>query len=123
MGKNGYSCGALHGKMSQDLREESILKFKDNKFRILCATSIAARGIDIPAIERVIQFDCAPNIQTYEHRIGRTGRIGTSGTAITYFNHSSRSMAGALTEFLREANQPVPQWLGEMLDYRKSKKK
>jgi len=117
--ETGYSAGCLHGHMDQYLREEAILKFKDDQFRILCATSIAARGIDIPAIEKVVNYDMPPTIQDYTHRIGRTGRIGCKGTAISYFNHSSRSMAGALTEFLRKNKQPVPQWLAEMPDYRK----
>ena len=116
---SGYAAGCLHGHMDQHRREEAMLKFKDDHFRILAATSVAARGIDVAAIEKVINYDMPPTIQDYEHRIGRTGRIGSSGTAVSYFNHSSRSMAGALTEFLRANNQPVPQWLAEMPDYRK----
>merc|ERR1719295_768985 len=112
--ETGYNAGCLHGHMNQDKREEAMLKFKDNQYRILAATSVAARGIDIPAIERVINYDMPPTIQDYTHRIGRTGRIGSSGTAVSYFNHSSRKMAGALTDFLKANNQKVPQWLAEM---------
>ena len=112
--KSGYAAGCLHGKMDQLDREETILKFRDDSFRILVATSIAARGIDIAAVAKVINYDMSPTIQDYEHRIGRTGRIGSTGDAVSYFNNYSRRMAGVLIEFLRTHNQTVPEWLLEI---------
>lgn len=100
--------------MNQHCREETILKFKDDQFKILCATSVAARGLDFPSIEKVINFDMPTSIQNYTHRIGRTGRIGSSGIAISYFNHSSRNIAHPLIEFLRTNKQIIPNWLNEM---------
>ena len=112
--KSGYAAGCLHGNMDQVDREETILKFRDDSFRILVATSIAARGIDIAAVDKVINYDMAPTIYDYEHRIGRTGRIGSTGIAVSYFNSYSRRMAGVLIEFLRTHNQTVPEWLPEI---------
>merc|ERR1712241_1175010 len=90
-----------------------MFKFRDNKLRILVATSILAFGIDILAIDTVINFDMPRTIQIFTHRIGRTGRIGSTGTAITYFNDRSMKVAGALIGFLKVNGQTVPECLKE----------
>lgn len=81
--KNRYQVTSLHGDKSQNLRNKAIEDFKNNKANILIATDVAARGIDISKVDVVINFDL-PNIaETYVHRIGRTGRAGKSGLAIS----------------------------------------
>lgn len=114
----GVSVGSLHGQMNQNCREEAILKFQNDGFNVLCATSVASRGLDFPSIEKVINFDMPSSIDVYTHRIGRTGRIGSSGIAISYFNHSSRSLARPLIQSLRTNDQIVPSWLNQIASKR-----
>lgn len=78
---------------------------------ILVATDVAARGLDIPHVAHVINFDLPNDIDDYVHRIGRTGRAGKTGLATAFFNESSMSLAKSLSELMQEANQEVPQWL------------
>jgi ATP-dependent RNA helicase RhlE len=82
--KNGILAAAIHGDKSQNARQRVLEEFKNNEIKILVATDIAARGIDIDNLPFVINFDL-PNIsETYVHRIGRTGRAGNSGNAISF---------------------------------------
>lgn len=78
----GHRADALHGDLRQNTRDQVIRNFRDGKFRILVATDIAARGLDIPNIECVVNFDLPQCPEDYIHRIGRTGRAGNEGTAI-----------------------------------------
>ncbi len=82
--KRGYKASALHGDMSQAARNRSIKRFKDREFSILVATDVAARGIDIPDATHVINFRIPEDRESYVHRIGRTGRAGNVGVAITF---------------------------------------
>ncbi|MBC2607328.1 DEAD/DEAH box helicase [Pelagicoccus albus] len=82
--KNGIKAVALHGDMSQDKRARSLQKFKDRKVRILMATDVAARGIDIVGLPCVINYDLPRAPADYVHRVGRTGRAGGDGVAITF---------------------------------------
>jgi len=116
LSNHNIKAGSLHGQMNQYQREEAILQFKDDQYRILCATSVAARGLDFPCIESVINYDMPPNLENYVHRIGRTGRIGSSGIAISYFNHSSKSICNPIVDFLLKHKQEVPVWLQKMAD-------
>jgi ATP-dependent RNA helicase DeaD len=79
--KAGLSVDGLHGGKSQDLRERILNRFKRGQIHILVATDVAARGIDVPNVEAVINFDLPKETETYTHRIGRTGRAGQSGRA------------------------------------------
>lgn len=82
--KEGIFAAAIHGNKSQNARQKALNSFKINKLRVLVATDIAARGIDIDELPHVINFDL-PNIpETYVHRIGRTGRGGNTGTALSF---------------------------------------
>jgi superfamily II DNA/RNA helicase len=74
---------AVHGDLSQVAREKSLEQFKADKAKILVATDVAARGIDIDAVSHVINFECPEDEKAYVHRIGRTGRAGASGVAVT----------------------------------------
>ena len=82
--KSGISSEAIHGNKSQNARQRALANFKSNKTRVLIATDIAARGIDINQLELVINYDLPDVAETYVHRIGRTGRAGHSGVAISF---------------------------------------
>ncbi|KAL5719472.1 RNA helicase [Ranunculus cassubicifolius] len=87
--------------------------FKNGATPILVATDVAARGLDIPHVAHVVNFDLPKDIDDYVHRIGRTGRAGNSGLATAFFNEGNQSMAKPLADLMQEANQEVPSWLTE----------
>jgi len=82
--ERGYSCEGLHGDISQAQREKTLLKFRNKHINILIATDVAARGIDIVDLTHVINMSLPQDAESYIHRIGRTGRAGKQGTAITF---------------------------------------
>lgn len=84
LNKKGIGCEAIHGNKSQNARQRALTNFKSGKTRVIIATDIAARGIDIANLELVINYDLPDVAETYVHRIGRTGRAGHSGTALTF---------------------------------------
>ena len=88
--KKGMSASALHGDMSQNGRERVMSAFRSGSVKMLVATDVAARGIDVDDVELVINFDIPIDDEYYVHRIGRTGRAGKSGTAITFVNGQSQ---------------------------------
>ena len=84
LAERGFSASALHGDMAQVAREKALTKFREDKLRVLVATDVAARGIDVAGVSHVINYTCPEDDKTYVHRIGRTGRAGASGIAITF---------------------------------------
>ena len=82
--KSGVPSTAIHGNKSQSQRQRALRDFKDNKVRVMVATDVAARGLDIPNVSHVINFDQPATYEDYVHRIGRTGRGGASGKALTF---------------------------------------
>ncbi len=82
----GYVADGLHGDVSQPNREKVLGKFREGKTEVLVATDVAARGLDVPDVSLVINFDIPPDPEYYVHRIGRTGRVGRAGEAITFVN-------------------------------------
>lgn len=80
----GISCAAIHGNKSQNARQQALQGFKERRLKVLVATDIASRGIDVDQLSHVINFDLPEVAETYVHRIGRTGRAGASGTALTF---------------------------------------
>jgi len=84
--KSGYPVAAIHGNKSQNARQRALNGFRDGSVRVLVATDIAARGIDVPGISHVINFELPDEAESYVHRIGRTGRNGASGVAITLYD-------------------------------------
>lgn len=114
LNKNNLFSASIHGKQNQYQRETTIMRFKDDQFRVLCATSVAARGLDFPDISLVVNYDFPQSLQDYTHRIGRTGRIGSSGRAISYFNHSNMGLSGRLRNYLHKHKQRLPHWLAKM---------
>ncbi|MEI2820434.1 MAG: DEAD/DEAH box helicase [Marmoricola sp.] len=83
LAERGFPASPLHGDMAQAARERALKKFRDSKLKVLVATDVAARGIDITGVTHVINYTCPEDEKTYVHRIGRTGRLGATGTAIT----------------------------------------
>jgi superfamily II DNA/RNA helicase len=84
LAERGFAASALHGDMAQVAREKALTKFREGKLRVLVATDVAARGIDVQGVSHVINYSCPEDDKTYVHRIGRTGRAGASGIAITF---------------------------------------
>ncbi len=82
----GYLAEGLHGDMSQQVRERVLRGFRAGAIEVLVATDVAARGLDIPSVSHVVNFDIPPDAEYYVHRIGRTARLGQSGEAITFVN-------------------------------------
>lgn len=86
LSQNGFVVRAIHGDKAQNARQEALKSFRDGRVQILVATDIAARGIDIPELSHVFNYDLPDVAETYIHRIGRTGRAGLGGTAISFCN-------------------------------------
>jgi ATP-dependent RNA helicase RhlE len=92
LNKSGINCDAIHGNKSQNARQRALNNFKEGKTHVIIATDIAARGIDIDNLQLVINYDLPDVAETYVHRIGRTGRAGHNGTAITFCSQEERIM-------------------------------
>lgn len=105
---------SIHGDRSQGEREEALRKFKSAERPVLVATSVASRGLDIRDVKTVIIYDFPNDLDEYVHRIGRTGRMGNIGTAISFFSRQNESLASELAALLREACQKVPEFLDQM---------
>ena len=93
-----FDAKSIHGGMSQSQRERVIRDYRSGTPKILVATNLAARGLDIPEISYVINYNMPGNIEEYVHRIGRTGRIGNLGTAITFVGEDDFNMMGLLAK-------------------------
>lgn len=83
LAERGFAAAPLHGDMAQIAREKALAKFREDKLKVLVCTDVAARGIDVRGVSHVVNYTCPEDDKTYIHRIGRTGRAGASGTAIT----------------------------------------
>lgn len=111
--KYNINAMAMHGGKSQDIREKALKGFKSGKFDVLVCTSLAARGLDIEDLALVVNYDCPMTIDDYVHRIGRTGRAGKEGTAITFLTNGDEGVFYDLKEYLEYNKQPVPTELAE----------
>ena len=108
---NRIPATSIHGDRSQREREAALQTFRTGRTPVLVATAVAARGLDIPNVTHVINYDLPSDIDDYVHRIGRTGRAGNTGIATAFFNRGNRNIVRDLMELLREANQDIPSWL------------
>ena len=102
---------SIHGDRTQRERETALQTFRTGRTPILVATAVAARGLDIPNVTHVVNYDLPSDIDDYVHRIGRTGRAGNTGVSTAFFNRGNKNIVRDLVELLREANQEIPSWL------------
>ena len=103
----GFAAAAMHGDLGQGAREQALRAFRSGKVDVLVATDVAARGIDVENVTHVINYQCPEDEKTYVHRIGRTGRAGNTGVAITLVDWDDLHRWGMIDKAL-ELNTPVP---------------
>jgi len=115
-----YLCGeglpatSIHGDRLQREREEALRDFKSGRMPILVATGVASRGLDIKEVKHVVNYDLPKEIEEYVHRIGRTGRLGNTGKATSFFDpgrSEDQGIAPSLAKILSDAQQEVPDFL------------
>ncbi len=104
--RDGFKAAVIHGNKSQNARQRALNDFRDGSVRILVATDIAARGIDVPGISHVVNFDLPDEAESYVHRIGRTGRNGRDGVAVTLVDPSESAKLRQVERIIR-AKLPV----------------
>ncbi|KAH6987054.1 ATP-dependent RNA helicase dbp3 [Ilyonectria destructans] len=109
LARKGIRVAGIHGDLRQEQRTRSLEAFKSGATPVLVATDVAARGLDIPEVKLVINVTFPLTIEDYVHRIGRTGRAGKTGEAITMFTVQDKAHSGSLINILRGANQEVPE--------------
>ncbi|XP_055841857.1 probable ATP-dependent RNA helicase DDX46 [Episyrphus balteatus] len=112
--KASYPCMSLHGGIDQFDRDSTILDFKSGKVRLLIATSVAARGLDVKDLILVINYDCPNHYEDYVHRCGRTGRAGNKGKAWTFLTPEQGRYAGDIIRALELSETPVPEDLKKL---------
>lgn len=106
-----FPATAIHGDRTQRERERALEYFRNGRCPIMVATAVAARGLDIPNVTHVINYDLPTDIDDYVHRIGRTGRAGNTGLSTAFFNRGNRGIVRDLIDLLKEAHQEVPVFL------------
>ena len=115
---NGFPACSIHGDKSQREREDALRSFKRGNTPVMAATDVASRGLDIPNVTQVVNYDLPTNIDDYVHRIGRTGRAGNTGNALSFVNEKNSGIVRELRDMLDENEQEVPQWLNQMASYK-----
>lgn len=108
LSRRGWKVVSISGDKAQNARNEALAFFKNGSCPLLIATDVAARGLDIPDVEVVINYSFPLTTEDYVHRIGRTGRAGKKGVAHTFFTKENKALSGELINVLREARQVVP---------------
>jgi ATP-dependent RNA helicase DBP3 len=119
--RRGWSCVGIHGDKGQRDRTAALEEFRSGRTPMLVATDVAARGLDIPDVQFVINYSFPLTIEDYIHRIGRTGRAGKTGVSHTFFTRDDKARAAELTNILREAGQVIPPDLSKFGLYTKKK--
>ncbi|KAH8404418.1 hypothetical protein KR222_011468 [Zaprionus bogoriensis] len=110
-----FPTTSIHGDRLQSQREQALRDFKNGTMKVLIATSVASRGLDIKNVKHVINYDMPSSIDDYVHRIGRTGRVGNCGRATSFFDpEQDRALGGDLIKILEGSGQVVPEFLKEM---------
>ena len=105
LNKANIKADSIHGDKAQNARQRALVNFKEGRLKVLVATDIAARGIDVDSLTHVFNFDLPEVAETYVHRIGRTGRAGAGGTAISFCSHEERAF---LKDIIRLTAQNIP---------------
>lgn len=115
-----YDTGALHGNLDQHERETNLGRFRKGEIDVMVATDVAARGLDIEKVDLVINYDMPTEVDTYVHRIGRSGRIGNRGTAMTFIavDDDVKALENVdalkkLLKIMQDAGSEIPSWLEE----------
>jgi ATP-dependent RNA helicase RhlE len=108
LGAAGIQASAIHGNKSQAQREKAIREFRSGEAPVLIATDIAARGIDIPGVSHVINYDLPEVPEQYVHRIGRTARAGAEGQAIAFCSHDERGLLRDIERLTRQKIEVAP---------------
>eukprot|EP01133_Synstelium_polycarpum_P016754 gene16754-19920_t len=120
--QKNFPTTCIHGDLSQYERESALNMFRSNQTPYLVATDVASRGLHIPNVLYVINFDLPNDVDVYVHRIGRTGRAGKKGSAISFFNEKNKPVAADLHKLMRASSQDIPEWFDRfMTSYRPSK--
>ena len=101
LSRHGFNAGALHGDMDQKARMETLDKFRSDKLTLLVASDVAARGLDIPAVSHVFNFDVPTHAEDYIHRIGRTGRAGRAGVSMTLVSREDSKHLDAIIKLIK----------------------
>ena len=107
----GYGIVCLIGDMDMNERIFSLNEFKNGNVNLMVASDVASRGLDIPDVSYVINFDMPQNIDIYVHRIGRTGRVGNQGNSLTLLTREDQFLFRPLFELLSKSNQKIPDFL------------
>jgi ATP-dependent RNA helicase DDX3X len=113
--REGINATSIHGDRTQYERESALAEFRCGRCPVLVATSVAARGLDIPNVLHVINFDMPNAIDDYVHRIGRTGRCGNTGTAIAFISEKNRNVLRDLYDALKETSQKIEPWFESLV--------
>jgi ATP-dependent RNA helicase RhlE len=108
LSRDGVNADAIHGNKSQNARERALEQFKEGKVRVLVATDIAARGLDIEALPHVVNYDLPHVAEDYVHRIGRTGRAGTEGEAVSFVSAEERPLMAAIERLINRKVESRP---------------
>jgi len=114
--EEGVNARSIHGDRTQWEREAALNDFRTGKCPVLVATDVAARGLDIPSVMWVINYDLPNQIDAYVHRIGRTGRCGNKGNALSFVNEGNKPVLRDLLHALRECRMTVPNWFVTMVN-------
>jgi len=109
-----FRAGSIHGDKRQQERDAVLNSFKQGHTPVLVATDVAARGLDIPNVAAVVNYDFPNGIEDYVHRIGRTGRAGNTGESYTFLSYEDGKYARDLAQLMREANQVIPPELEQL---------
>jgi ATP-dependent RNA helicase DBP3 len=109
--REGYEVCSIHGNKQQTARTQALSDFKEGRCPLMVATDVAARGLDIPNVEVVLNYTFPLTIEDYVHRIGRTGRAGKTGISYTFFQPGDKSHAGELQQVIKQAGQEPPEEL------------
>ena len=107
-------CGALHGERRQKEREAALADFRCGKVPLLVATDVAGRGLDVPKLPHVLNYDFPASLEAYVNRVGRAGRAGAQGAALSFFTRNLAKLAPDLVRMLEAAGQPVESYLRQL---------
>merc|ERR1719174_3194203 len=108
MYRAGVPCSSIHGDKDQRERDNALNGLKQGRIKVLVATDVAARGLDIKGVGLVVNYDVANNTEDYVHRIGRTGRAGAKGYAVTFVSRQDGGKARGIMEVMQGTNQEIP---------------